>query len=86
MAWNPSGDPEWRYRKTLEKKDRDAFDALDGGIFLGGQARDLGKIDASGLHWRFNNVVCFFRKHGGEISHCSFPSVEFPSPRRGSEG
>jgi len=29
MAWNPSNDPEWRYRKTLEKKDRDAFDAKD---------------------------------------------------------
>ncbi len=28
MAWNPSGDPEWRYRKTLEKKERDEFDAL----------------------------------------------------------
>ena len=29
MAWNPSNDPEWRYRKTLDKKDRDEFDALD---------------------------------------------------------
>ncbi len=29
MAWNPSGDPEWRYRKTLDKKERDEFDALD---------------------------------------------------------
>ena len=28
MAWNPSNDPEWRYRKTLEKKERDEFDAL----------------------------------------------------------
>ena len=29
MAWNPSNDPEWRYRKTLEKKERDEFDAKD---------------------------------------------------------
>ena len=29
MAWNPSGDPEWRYRKTLDKKQRDEFDAKD---------------------------------------------------------
>ena len=27
MAWNPSGDPEWQFRKTLDKKERDAFDA-----------------------------------------------------------
>ncbi len=29
MGWNPSNDPEWRYRKTLDKKARDEFDALD---------------------------------------------------------
>ena len=29
MAWNPSNDPEWRYRKTLDKKERDEFDAKD---------------------------------------------------------
>ena len=28
MGWNPSNDPEWRFRKTLDKKDRDRFDAL----------------------------------------------------------
>ena len=28
MAWNPSNDPEWRYRKTLDKKDRDRFDDM----------------------------------------------------------
>ena len=27
MAWNSSGDPEWQFRKTLDKKERDAFDA-----------------------------------------------------------
>lgn len=29
MGWLPNQDPEWRYRKTLDKKERDAFDALD---------------------------------------------------------
>ena len=29
MGWLPNQDPEWRYRKTLDKNERDAFDALD---------------------------------------------------------
>ena len=28
MAWNPSNDPEWRFRTTMEKNERDEFDAL----------------------------------------------------------
>lgn len=29
MAWNPSNDPEWQFRKTLDKHERDEFDAMD---------------------------------------------------------
>lgn len=25
-GWNPASDPEWMYRKTLSKEDRDIFD------------------------------------------------------------
>lgn len=27
-GWSATNDPEWQFRKTLEKKQRDAFDSL----------------------------------------------------------
>ena len=29
FGWSGKSDPEWRYRKTLGKHERDKFDALD---------------------------------------------------------
>jgi hypothetical protein len=27
-GWNPAADPEWQYRKTLDKDNRDVYDSL----------------------------------------------------------